>query len=75
MESKAAVKIGTKNPIFKKNKIEWGIIISDNDNCTTAALNSVLHYEIIKHSDKNHTTKGVVKELFSIKKIIKLLRN
>lgn len=73
MEPKAAAELAANNPIFLKNKVELGIVISDNDSSSIAAMRAACNHEVIKHADKNHTTKGVTNELYKLKKNFKEL--
>ncbi|XP_026667340.1 uncharacterized protein LOC113464012 [Ceratina calcarata] len=68
MEPKAAVKLVTENVHFKACNVQLGIVISDNDSSSISAMRAAANYEIIKHADKNHTSKGVTNELYKIKK-------
>ncbi|XP_043285733.1 uncharacterized protein [Venturia canescens] len=44
------------------------IMIGDNDSSAIASVRAASQHEVIKHSDKNNTSKGVVNELYKIKK-------
>lgn len=68
MEPKAAVLLTKDNPILTACNLEVGIIIADNDSSSIAAVRSVISHEVVKQADKNHTSKGVVNELYKIKK-------
>jgi len=68
MESKAAATLATANSIFEKCNIQLGVLISDNDSSSIAAIRSVSNHEVVKQADKNHTSKGVTNELYKIKK-------
>ncbi|XP_043273892.1 uncharacterized protein [Venturia canescens] len=67
MEPKAAVEMTVRNPIFKKNKIQVGLIVADNDSTAIAAIRKSSNHEVVKQCDKNHTSKGVVNELYRLK--------
>ncbi|KAJ8674335.1 hypothetical protein QAD02_005597 [Eretmocerus hayati] len=68
MESRAAVLLTKDNEILKKCSLQLGIFIADNDSTATLAVREVNDHEIVKQSDKNHTTKGVVSSLYKINK-------
>ena len=73
MEPAAAAELANGNPIFEACKVELGIMIGDNDSSSISAIRAGSNYEVIKHSDKNHTSKGVTNELYKIKKDYKEL--
>ena len=68
MESAAATELANQNPIFEACKVELGVMIGDNDSSSISAIRAGSNHEVIKHSDKNHTSKGVTNELYKIKK-------
>ncbi|XP_039303466.1 uncharacterized protein LOC120357356 [Solenopsis invicta] len=68
MEPKAAAQLATDNKIFQACYVELGIVISDNDSSSISAMRAASCHEIIKHADKNHTSKGVTNELYKLKK-------
>ncbi|XP_046587817.1 uncharacterized protein LOC124292970 [Neodiprion lecontei] len=68
MESAAAAHLATQNSIFDTCHVQLGIMIGDNDSSAIGSVRAASHHEVIKHSDKNHTSKGVVNELYKIKK-------
>ena len=55
MEPAAAAELANQNPIFEAFKVELGIMIEDNDSSSISAIRAGSNYEVIKHSDKNHT--------------------
>ena len=67
MEPYAAEQLVSNNVVFKECKIEVGGVGADNDSSAIKAMRNACSHEIIKHSDKNHTSKGVVSELFRMK--------
>ena len=67
MEPYAAEQRVSNNVVFKECKIEVGGVGADNDSSAIKAMRNACSHEIIKHSDKNHTSKGVVSELFRMK--------
>ena len=70
MESFAAGQlVGKTNLIFAEFRIQVGIIILDGDSGSISAMRMACDYEIVKHSDKNDTSKGIVIELYRPKKI------
>lgn len=73
MESKAAAELATENKIFQACNVQLGIVISDNDSNSISAIRAGTNYEIVKHADKNHTSKGVTNELYKMKKNYKEL--
>ena len=73
MEPKAAVELINNNPILMEANLEIGIIIADNDSSSICAVRNAINYEIIKQADKNHTSKGVVNELYKLKRNYKEL--
>ncbi|XP_058801515.1 uncharacterized protein LOC131670148 [Phymastichus coffea] len=68
MESFAAVKLTKENSLLASCNVEIGIIISDNDSSSMAAMRNSLDYEIVKQADKNHTSKDVVSGLYKLQK-------
>lgn len=68
MEPHAAVLLTKDNPILSACNLEIGIFIADNDSSSICAVRAVNDHEILKQSDKNHTSKGVVSELYKISK-------
>lgn len=73
MEPRAAVLLTKNNSIFIECCVELGVFIGDNDSSSIFAIRSVINYEIVKQSDKNHTSKGVVNEMYKINKKYKEL--
>ena len=67
MEPAAAVQLTKNNLILTECNIEVGVIIADNDSSSICAARNANDYEIVKQSDKNHTSKGVVNQLYKIK--------
>lgn len=57
----AAMTITSKSPIFKDLNLELGKLIDDDDSTMSAAVRSVSQHQVVKHSDKNHTSRGVKK--------------
>ncbi|KAJ8684809.1 hypothetical protein QAD02_020602 [Eretmocerus hayati] len=68
MEPEAAVISSKDNSILQKRNLELGIVIADNDSSSKCAMREVLGHQIVKQSDKNHTSKGVLSGLFDLKK-------
>lgn len=68
MEPEAAVRMVLENETLRDCFMELGILVSDNDSSTIAALRDKLTHEIVKLADKNHTTKGVVSQLYNMMK-------
>ncbi|XP_074111470.1 uncharacterized protein LOC141535445 [Cotesia typhae] len=75
MEPHAAVVLTKDNPILRACNIEVGIFIADNDSSSIYAVRAANVHELLKQSDKNHTCKGVVGELYKISKNFKELTN
>ncbi|KAJ8681800.1 hypothetical protein QAD02_017592 [Eretmocerus hayati] len=75
MEPEAAIRVTRDNESLKKCNIEVGIIIADNDSTAILAAREVCSHEIVKQSDKNHTSKGLVNALHKIKGNHKELSN
>ncbi|XP_066582289.1 uncharacterized protein [Prorops nasuta] len=67
MEPHAAVQLTNKNSILKEVKTEIGVLVADNDSSSIFAIRNASSHEVIKQSDKNHTSKGVVNMLYKIK--------
>ncbi|XP_066589564.1 uncharacterized protein [Prorops nasuta] len=57
MEPYAAVQLTKNNEILMENNTEIGIVIADNDSSAIAAIRNTQNHEIVKQSDKNHTSK------------------
>lgn len=64
MEPKAAALLVGENSIFSECNVQLGIFIGDNDSSAINAARNSVDYEIIKHDDINHTSKGVVSQLY-----------
>ena len=64
----AVAQLANQNEIFKASNVELGIMIGDNDSSSISAIRASCNHEVIKHSDKNRTSKGVTNELYKIKK-------
>lgn len=73
MEPHAAVVLTKDNPILRACNIEVGIFIADNDSSSICAVRTANNHEVLKQSDKNHTCKGVVGELYEISENFKEL--
>ncbi|KAF2884669.1 hypothetical protein ILUMI_21504 [Ignelater luminosus] len=69
MEPHAAVLLTKDHPILSECNIETGILIADNDSSSVCVARAANDHEILKQSDKNHTSKGVVSELYKINEI------
>ncbi|XP_043471058.1 uncharacterized protein LOC122504185 [Leptopilina heterotoma] len=48
--------------------LQVGIVIADNDSSSICAIRNASEHEVVKQADKNHTSKGVVNELYKIQK-------
>ena len=68
MESDVAVELVSQSSILKQKNIEIGVFIGDNDSSSISAIKKVANHNIIKQSDKNHTSKGVKTLLYKIDK-------
>ena len=75
MESQPAAQLVSENHIFDEYNVRIGLVGADNDSCTILAIRNAYDHEVVKHSDKNHTSKGVVNELFKMKKQFKELNS
>lgn len=64
MEPRSAAIIATKSSILKQCNMQWAIPICDNDSGIIAALKNSVDYEIVQHTDKNHTSVGLGKILY-----------
>lgn len=73
MEPHAAVLLMKDHPILMECNIQVGIFIADNDSSSICAVRAANNHEVLKQSDKNHTSKGVVSELYKISKSFKEL--
>lgn len=67
MEPKAAEKLALSE-LFKECHVQLGVFIADNDSSAILAVRNAVGHEVIKHSDKNHSAKGVKKQLYQIVK-------
>ncbi|KAH0553362.1 hypothetical protein KQX54_002139 [Cotesia glomerata] len=56
MEPHAAMALTKDNPILQACNIEVGIFIADNDSSSICAVKAASHHEVLKQSDKNHTS-------------------
>lgn len=63
MEPYAAVELTVNNDISKKCNVNVGFLIADNDSCSINAVRNASSFDVVKHSDKNHTSKGVSNEI------------
>lgn len=68
MEFDGAVYLMTKSDILKEANVEVGAFIGDNDNTTKHALEEATGRPFLKHSDLNHTSKGISNLIYEIKK-------
>lgn len=68
MEPYAAIKLVKDNSILSSNNVELGVVIADNDSSSIAAMRNSVDNEIVKQSDKNHTSKGLVSALYELQK-------
>ncbi|KAK0073984.1 hypothetical protein PV326_012852, partial [Microctonus aethiopoides] len=67
MEPASAVIITCENSNLKDANTEIGVLIADNDSGTIVALRERCNHEVVKHSDMNHTSKGVANQLYKLK--------
>lgn len=67
MEPRAATIFAKESSVLKECNLQWAVPICDNDSGIISAIKSVTDYEIIKHADKNHTSGGLVKQLYKTK--------
>lgn len=75
MESHVGKNLVTNSSVLQSKNLEVGILIGDDDSSTIAACRSSSSHPIIKHSDKNHTSAGVQKQLYRIGKNYQELNN
>lgn len=68
MKPAAAFELANENEIFKACNVYSGIMIGDNDSISISAIRAGTKHEVVKHSDKNHTSKGVTNKLYKIQK-------
>ena len=68
MESRAAVLLTNNNSILNECNLQVGVMIADNNSSSICAVRNASNHEIVKQADKNHTSKGLVNELYKIKK-------
>lgn len=73
MEPRAATLLTNNNSILTDANLQVGIVIADNDSSSICAIRNASEHEVIKQADKNHTSKGVVNELYKIQKKYKEL--
>ncbi|XP_043279374.1 uncharacterized protein [Venturia canescens] len=65
MEPRAAeLLVGESNKILSTVKVQLGIFIGDCDSNAILAARNAVNYEIVKHDDLNHTSKGVTSQLY-----------
>ena len=69
MEPDVAVELVTRSTTLKEKNIEVGVFIGDNDSSSICAIKKASKHDILKQSDKNHTSKGVKSLLYKIGKI------
>lgn len=60
MEADAAAKMITESTILKNANVEVGIVVGDDDSSTIAAIRRCVDHPVVKFSDRNHTSKGVI---------------
>lgn len=72
MQAAGAVKLVTESRVLKEKQVEIGVLVGDNDSCCEASIREKGGCEFIKQSDMNHTTKGVGKQLYEMKKNLSL---
>lgn len=68
MESHVGKNLVTNSSILKSKNLEVGILIGDDDSSTITACRNSSSHHIVKHSDKNHTSTGVKKQLYKMEK-------
>ncbi|XP_043285641.1 uncharacterized protein [Venturia canescens] len=68
MEPEVAASLATGSQILKAHHVSVGVLIGDNDSSSICAVRKKSSHEVIKHSDFNHTSKGVKNMLYKIGK-------
>ncbi|XP_018314208.1 uncharacterized protein [Mycetomoellerius zeteki] len=68
MEPDVVKDIVTSSTILQSKNLEIGVLIGDDDSSTIAACRAASSHTIVKHSDINHASGGVKKELYKIEK-------
>lgn len=66
MEPHVAQNLVNNSTILKFQNVEVGVLIGDDDSSTIAACRSISSNPIVKFSDTNHASGGVIKELYKI---------
>lgn len=66
MEPDAAVDLIAHSEILKELNMEVGVFVGDNDSSSIAAIRKACGHDVVKLSDKNHTSKGVTSALYNI---------
>ncbi|KAF2883108.1 hypothetical protein ILUMI_23063 [Ignelater luminosus] len=75
MEPFAAACMTSNSTIFKDLNMEVGILIGDDDSSTIAAVRAATKSQVIKLSDKNHTSRGVTNTIYKHANEHKELKN
>ena len=68
MEPDVAVELVSRSSVLRQTNLEVGVFIGDNDSSSICAIKKVVSHNIIKQSDKNHTSKGVKSLLYKFDK-------
>lgn len=68
MKADAAADLATNSSVLKNIKAKIGIFIGDNDSSSISSVRKASNHVVLKHSDKNHMSKGVKNLLYKIDK-------
>ena len=68
MDPDVAVELVTRSTMLKEKNIEVEVFIKDNDSSSICAIKKALNHDLLKMSDKNHTSKGVKSLLYKTDK-------
>ena len=54
--------------VFNAQRVQVGVFIADDNSSSICAVREVCDHLVVKHSDKNHTPRGVTNMLYKINK-------
>ncbi|XP_071632814.1 uncharacterized protein [Temnothorax longispinosus] len=68
MEPDTAAQLAANSTILKSQNVQVGVFIGDDDSSSICAVRNACSHPVVKHSDKNHTSRGVTNMLYKIDK-------
>lgn len=68
MEPDTAAQLAVNSTILESQNVHVGIFIGDDDSSSICTVRNACNHPVVKHSDKNHTSRGVTNMLYKIDK-------